>query len=93
MAIVTLRLPTVKSQVDQRPTHCPHCHCTFLQGWGQVTKPLRDPPLRQVVVRRFRCCDFYLGCTASAIAAQIRPLWMFLCAFRSNVDFMAPIVV
>jgi len=55
MAIITLRLPEVKSEVESRPAACPHCGSTVLQGWGKVSKPLRDPLLKRVEVRRYRC--------------------------------------
>jgi transposase-like protein len=57
MAIVTLNLPEVNQEVANRPETCPHCGSSLLQGWGTVRKPLRDPQLKEVEVRRFRCCD------------------------------------
>jgi transposase-like protein len=57
MAIVTLNLPGVKQETDDRPQACPHCGSSLLQGWGQVRKPIRDPQLKEIDVRRFRCCD------------------------------------
>jgi hypothetical protein len=55
MAIVTLRLPEVKSEVEKRPGKCVHCGCTVLQGWGQVVKPLMDPKVQSVWIQRYRC--------------------------------------
>jgi transposase-like protein len=55
MAIVTLRLSEVKSKPAGRPESCRYCSSTILQAWGRVTKPVRDPQLREVVVRRYRC--------------------------------------
>lgn len=56
MAIVTLNLAEVNQETDVRPQACPHCGSSLLQGWGKVRKPLRDPQLEEVEVRRFRCC-------------------------------------
>ena len=57
MAIVTLNLPEVNQKTDSRPRTCPYCSSSLLQGWGTVRKPVRDPQLNEVEVRRFRCCD------------------------------------
>ena len=57
MTIVTLSLPNVKQETDDRPQRCPHCGSSLLQGWGTVRKPVRDTQLDEVHVRRFRCCD------------------------------------
>jgi transposase-like protein len=57
MAIVTLCLAEVKNETKTRPQVCPHCGSSLLQGWGTVAKPVRDPQLDEVAVRRFRCCD------------------------------------
>ena len=61
MAIVTIGLTEVNNEIAARPRGCRHCGSTLLQGWGSVSKPLRDPQLKEVTVRRFRCCD--CGCT------------------------------
>ena len=55
MAIVTLRLPDVKSYCEQRPGKCPHCGSSILQGWGSVAKPVIDPQIEWVLVHRYRC--------------------------------------
>jgi transposase-like protein len=57
MAIVTLGLAEVNEETCTRPRACRHCGSMLLQGWGSVAKPLRDPQLKEVKVRRFRCCD------------------------------------
>jgi transposase-like protein len=57
MAIVTLGLAKVNNETRIRPRGCPYCGSVLLQGWGKVTKALRDPQLKEVEVRRFRCCD------------------------------------
>lgn len=57
MAIVTLGLAEVNEEITTRPRGCPYCGSLLLQGWGTVPKPLRDPQLKKVAVRRFRCCD------------------------------------
>ena len=57
MAIVILSLAEVNDKISTRPRGCPYCGSVLLQGWGTVPKPLRDPQLKKVEVRRFRCCD------------------------------------
>jgi transposase-like protein len=57
MTIVTLSLAEVNDEINCRPRGCPRCGSTLLQGWGTVSKPVRDPQLKEVEVRRFRCCD------------------------------------
>jgi len=57
MAIVILSLAEVNDKISTRPRGCPNCGSVLLQGWGTVPKPLRDPQLKEVEVRRFRCCD------------------------------------
>lgn len=57
MAIVILKLAEVSQNTDVRPQSCSHCGSSLLQGWGKVCKPLLDPHLDEVEVRRFRCCD------------------------------------
>jgi transposase-like protein len=57
MAIVTLGLAEVNEETNTRPRACRHCGSMLLQGWGSVVKPLRDPQLKEVKVRRYRCCD------------------------------------
>ena len=57
MTIVTIGLVEVKEETTDRPKGCPDCGSTLLQGWGTVPKPVRDPQLQEVRVRRFHCCD------------------------------------
>ncbi|KPK02605.1 MAG: hypothetical protein AMJ56_20770 [Anaerolineae bacterium SG8_19] len=57
MTIVTIGLAEVNDEVNTRPRGCPRCGSTLLQGWGTVTKPVRDPQHQEVRVRRFHCCD------------------------------------
>lgn len=83
MAIVTLRLPDVKTVAEKRPGQCPGCGCPVLQRWGSVTKPVIDPYLQAVVVYRYRC----LGChktfrhyPAGISAADQTDRMRFLCA-------------
>ena len=56
MSIVTLRLPPVKRQTEQRPQSCPNCYGETFQRWGRVRKPVRDNRLRSVQVYRYHCC-------------------------------------
>ncbi len=57
MAIVILSLAEVNDKIITRPRGCPNCGSVLLQGWGSASKPLRDTQLKEVEVRRFRCCD------------------------------------
>lgn len=57
MTIVTLCLAEVNDETASRPSGCPNCGSTILQSWGTVSKPVRDPQLEEVCVRRFRCSD------------------------------------
>ncbi len=42
MSIVVLKLPDVKLKSETRPKKCPYCSEETFQGWGQVSKPVRD---------------------------------------------------
>ena len=55
MAIVTLRLPDVKTVCEKRPAACPNCGGGILQSWGSVTKPVIDPQIAWVLLYRYRC--------------------------------------
>ena len=57
MAIVTLRLSTVKACSESRPSQCPHCGNSVLQRWGGTYKPVRDTHIRAVIVYRYRCTE------------------------------------
>ena len=57
MTIVTIGLAEVNDEIKSRPGGCRRCGSTLLQGWGTVSKPVRDPQLQEVRVRRFHCCD------------------------------------
>ncbi len=57
MAIVILSLAEVNDKIITRPQGCPYCGSVLLQSWGSASKPLCDPQLKKVEVRRFRCCD------------------------------------
>ena len=50
MAIVTLRLPNVKSINPARPNGCPHCKHLMLQRWGGQQRWVKDPHLERVWV-------------------------------------------
>jgi transposase-like protein len=56
MAILVLKLPSVKRKTEERPRKCPHCQGETFQRWGRVQKPVRDPHCRTVRVYRYRCC-------------------------------------
>jgi len=55
MAIITLRLTTVNSQPECRPSSCSYCGHLILQKWGSVTKLVRDSQIQQVIVHRYHC--------------------------------------
>lgn len=57
MAIIILKLTEIKIETVGRPKQCPYCgHGTF-QYWGKVKKPVRDPQIKQVEIKRYRCCE------------------------------------
>lgn len=56
MSIVVLQLPDVKCKSETRPKKCPYCSGETFQGWGQVSKPVRDSHFQHVQVHRYRCC-------------------------------------
>ncbi len=55
MAIVTLRMPDVKTSNPTRPSRCPHCHHPILQRWGGSQRVVKDTHVQQVSVYRYRC--------------------------------------
>ena len=57
MAIVVLKLPTVKRKREARPKQCPYCAGETFQRWGHVKKPVKDLRVRNVKVYRYRCCQ------------------------------------
>ena len=57
MAIVVLKLPTVKRKREARPKQCPYCAGEIFQRWGHVKKPVKDLRVRNVKVYRYRCCQ------------------------------------
>jgi len=56
MAIVVLKLPTVKRKKEERPSRCPYCEGQLFQRWGQVNKKIKDVHIHQVAVYRYKCC-------------------------------------
>jgi len=56
MAIVVLKLPSVKRQQGERPKPCPYCKGETFQRWGRVNKPVKDIRVRNVPVYRYRGC-------------------------------------
>jgi len=55
MAILSIRLPEVKTSCEGRPAGCPKCGATTLAGWGRERRRVRDPRVSEVEVRRYRC--------------------------------------
>lgn len=83
MAIVTLRLPEVKTVCEKRAGQCPHCGSSVLQGWGSVTKPVIDPRVQTVVLHRYRCArcrKTFRQYPAGVSAADQTDRMRFLCA-------------
>ncbi|MGD8749909.1 MAG: transposase [Anaerolineales bacterium] len=56
MSIIVLRLPDVKRKTEERPQKCPYCGGETFQGWGGVSKAVKDSRHRRVRVHRYRCC-------------------------------------
>ena len=57
MAIVTLRLPTVKPSIETRPAGCRYCASPVLQRWGGALRAVKDPHVKQALIYRYRCCQ------------------------------------
>jgi DNA-directed RNA polymerase subunit RPC12/RpoP len=55
MTIVTLRLPEVKAATEKRAGKCPRCGCAILQRWGNVSKAVIDPRVKEALIYRYRC--------------------------------------
>lgn len=56
MAILTLRVPQVKTETNGRPAGCPHCGSSILQRWGPVAKPIRDTlESGTIQIYRYKC--------------------------------------
>ncbi len=101
MSIVTLRLPTVKCQTEQRPQFCSNCHGETFQRWGRVRKPVRDNRFRSVQVYRYRCCHcrrtlrhYPAGVDTADQTQRLRKLvaiyWLMGMSLRSVVIALAP---
>ncbi len=56
MAILVLKLASVKRKTELRPKACPYCQGETFQRWGKTSKPIRDIRCRRVQVYRYRCC-------------------------------------
>lgn len=52
---IVLQLPKVERNKSIRPQRCPYCKGETFQGWGTVTKWIKDTKIRKVRVRRYRC--------------------------------------
>ena len=57
MSTVVLQLPSVKRQIETRPTEYPYCQGMTFQRRGAIKKPVRDPHFRHVKVYRYCCCQ------------------------------------
>ena len=57
MAILVLKLPSVKRKNEERPKKCPYCSGETFQRWGLMNKPVRDTRYRRIQVYRYRCCQ------------------------------------
>jgi transposase-like protein len=56
MAIVVLKLKSVKRKNTARPRKCPYCAGETFQRWGAVQKQVKDVKVKSVSVYRYRCC-------------------------------------
>ena len=52
---IVLQLPAVERNKLMRPQHCPYCKGETFQGWGTLTKQIKDTKVRKVKVRRYKC--------------------------------------
>jgi len=57
MPIVLLRLPQAEMSTNGRPRHCPYCGSQILQGWGWVSRTVRDKSERNTDIPRYRCSE------------------------------------
>ncbi len=48
MAILVLKLASVKRKTELRPKACPYCQGETFQRWGKTSKPIRDIRCRRV---------------------------------------------
>lgn len=52
---IILQLPEVKRNNFNRPQQCPYCKGETFQGWGTISKQIKDTKVRHVKVRRYKC--------------------------------------
>jgi len=52
---IVLQLPRVERQKLVRPSKCPYCKGETFQGWGKVSRPIKDTKVRAVKVLRYKC--------------------------------------
>lgn len=52
---IVLQLPQVERKNLVRPSRCPYCQGETFQGWGMVVRRVKDPRVRKVEVRRYKC--------------------------------------
>lgn len=100
MAILRLRVPEVKDQAEGRPEGCSRCGSQILQGWGVVTKPVRDTSGRRTItIRRYRCATcgrtfrhYPAGISRSEQTARLQVtaamMWALGLSLRSATAFL-----
>jgi DNA-directed RNA polymerase subunit RPC12/RpoP len=54
---IVLQLPKVKREKAERPSHCPYCQGETFQGWGKVSRQIKDTKVRTVKVARYKCTN------------------------------------
>jgi transposase-like protein len=52
---IILQLPDVKRNNFSRPHQCPYCKGETFQGWGTISRRIKDTKIRNVQVKRYRC--------------------------------------
>jgi transposase-like protein len=52
---IVLRLPEVKEEAEGHPTRCPWCGGSTFQKWGQERRRIKDPQVKVVTIRRYKC--------------------------------------
>ena len=56
MTMVVLKLAEVKRNREERRRKCSYCDEETFQRGGRLNKPVKDVPVRNVKVYRYRCC-------------------------------------
>lgn len=57
MPVVVLNFPAIEEPSQGHKRRCPYCEGDMLQGWGKVSKSVRDSQNQKITFHRFRCCQ------------------------------------